>query len=65
MESNVTMENEVFAAVIQALGETIVHKNYGNARLSDLCVSLEEQNKQLRKKLAELTACDSKCESAE
>lgn len=65
MESNVTMENEVFAAVIQALGETIVHKNYGNARLSDLCVSLEEQNKQLRKKLAELTTCDGNCETAE
>ena len=65
MESNVTMENEVFAAVIQALGETIVHKNYGNTRLSDLCVSLEEQNKQLRKKLAELTACDGNCETAE
>lgn len=64
MESNVTMENEVFAAVIQALGETIVHKNCGNARLSDLCVSLEEQNKQLRKKLAEPTACDSNCETA-
>lgn len=65
MENNVKMENEVLAAVIQALGETIVHKNYGNARLSDLCVSLEEQNKQLRKKLAELTACNSECESAE
>ena len=65
MDSNVTMENEFLEAVIQALGETIVHKNYGNARLSDLCVSLEEQNKQLRKKLAELTASDSNCEVVE